>query len=365
MRWKALTIVTIFLIQSITPVAVGEDYSRYRYTTSYRFENRGGDSFNLSEDMVKIPLFWNSESQKVDITNSSGPITNRGKDLDGNPLGIVEMPMVIEPDGNVSFYVTYEIESREVPRVTVSLDESESLEDIPESLIDDYCISTETFMSNYDEIEEMASLLAGSEESTLLCVLNLLNWFINNATYANYEVPKYPNETLKSGTGDCDDQAILLISMLRSLGIPSFLQVGVVFHDSIQTNKKSWNGHLEITQKGIGWHGWAMVFIPPWGWLPIDLTLNQKDDAIKLINDAPEFRDYIIPVLNISKQAYIGDTMETREAMINSDLYVVVVDEGVQITGNGNFIPDVKMIILAILLVISISSLFIISRRNK
>jgi transglutaminase-like putative cysteine protease len=65
-----------------------------------------------------------------------------------------------------------------------------------------------------------------------------------------------------------------MISMLRSLGIPAFLQIGVVFSESISSEKASWAGHLTFVQEGVGWHGWAMVYVPPWGWIPVDLTLT-------------------------------------------------------------------------------------------
>lgn len=364
MKWKALVVITFFILQSATPAFIEGEKSRYRYTTHYIFENRGEKTYVLSEEEATVPLFWDNKWQIIEISNYSSPVRDIGEDSDGNPIGLVELPLSIEPNSNVSFFLTYEIESREKPRKTVSLEGSSGRDDIPDYLIREYCVATETFMSDDRMIMKMANSLAGNEESVLVCVLNLLDWFINNASYANYEVPQYPNETLASRTGDCDDQAILLISMLRSLDIPAFLQVGIVIHDRIHGSKKSWNGHLDITQEGVGWHGWAMVFIPPWGWIPIDLTLNQREEAIKLINDSPEFNDYIIPVLNISRQAYVGDTLETREAIINSELYITIVDEGERISDGGYVLPDMKMIILATLLFISITSLFILSRRN-
>lgn len=59
--------------------------------------------------------------------------------------------------------------------------------------------------------------------------------------------PKSCTETLEDGTGDCDDQSILLISLLRSMGIPAWLAFGVLY-DGV---RDEW-----------GPHAWAEVYMP-------------------------------------------------------------------------------------------------------
>jgi hypothetical protein len=155
----------------------------------------------------------------------------------------------------------------------------------------------------------------------------MLAWFRDNTTYCNYEVPIYPTKTLEDGLGDCDDQSILFISMCRSLGIPAYLQVGILIHNRIGDSKTSWDGHLTNIQDGVGWHGWAMIYIPPWGWVPVDLTLTQSEEVIDILRKSPEYDSNIITALNISKQPYIGKTLSTRDRIINSTLFITVIDE--------------------------------------
>jgi len=59
--------------------------------------------------------------------------------------------------------------------------------------------------------------------------------------------PKSCLETLEDGTGDCDDQSILLISLLRAAGIPSWLAFGVLYDGG----NDAW-----------GAHAWAEVYMP-------------------------------------------------------------------------------------------------------
>jgi transglutaminase-like putative cysteine protease len=61
------------------------------------------------------------------------------------------------------------------------------------------------------------------------------------------EGPKYCLETLADGTGDCDDQSILFLSLCRAIGIPSWLAFGGLYDPTTNT----W-----------GSHAWAEVCIP-------------------------------------------------------------------------------------------------------
>jgi hypothetical protein len=58
-----------------------------------------------------------------------------------------------------------------------------------------------------------------------LQALAIANWVKENIYYV-HELPErfqFPDETLRSKAGDCDDFSTLIGSMLESIGIPSFL----------------------------------------------------------------------------------------------------------------------------------------------
>ena len=56
-----------------------------------------------------------------------------------------------------------------------------------------------------------------------------------------------------------------------------------MYMPNIMLKETYWEDHLNISYNNVGWHGWAMVYIPPWGWLPVDLTwwLYDPLNAIK------------------------------------------------------------------------------------
>ncbi|SFR91549.1 Transglutaminase-like enzyme, putative cysteine protease [Dyella sp. OK004] len=65
--------------------------------------------------------------------------------------------------------------------------------------------------------------------------------------------------TLHAGHGDCGQQTLLLITLLRLNGIPARWQSGMVFAE---------NGYSNI-------HDWGQVYLAPYGWVPIDVTTGQ------------------------------------------------------------------------------------------
>lgn len=342
----------------MTPVVAVVDEATYTYTLSYTFENRGTEPYQLYIEDYTLPLFITDEWQTVTITNSSTPYTVGEIDVDENEGIIMDIDPVIPPGGTLSFTVDYLIESTEHDRPDFSLSTAEGFDAIPSGLVTKYAIPSETFQMDDPTIQETAVKASGDEETVLGTVSNLLEYVTQNTTYCNFETPRYPLQTLGENLGDCDDQAILLISMCRSLGIPAYLKVGILINPLIGDSDTSWDGHLSNEADGIGWHGWAMIYIPPYGWVPVDLTLVSEDTGLEYIQNAPEYEVNLIEALDVSEQAYIGNTLATRERIINSTLYVTVQDRADQIHGGGLERETYLMVGIGAALVVAIFMMF-------
>jgi transglutaminase-like putative cysteine protease len=65
--------------------------------------------------------------------------------------------------------------------------------------------------------------------------------------------------TLKAGHGDCGQQTLLLMTLLRLNGIPTRWQSGWVYSDDEYDNM----------------HDWAQLYLPPYGWVPMDVTFGR------------------------------------------------------------------------------------------
>ena len=329
----------------------------YRFRINYVIENRGEKPITVTESYFSVIEFPDNEFHKVAITDSSHSIAYQVEDDDDNIYQIMDIDLEIPANSNVSFYTEYTAQSESKSRPDLSLGDSGLISEIPESLIEEYCIETETF--NWTGIiSELAFEMAGNETSVYGATLGLVDWINENVLYENFERPQYPIETHSKLKGDCDDQAILLISMLRSLGVPAYLQVGVILHESIQGEKTVWDGHLTSIQTGIGWHGWAMVYTPPWGWIPVDLTMvasKNPEDAMIL---APQYDSYVVKAYDISKQAYIGDGIEEMTTIINGNIYVTVEDIALSTpVSQGLDLMGILTVTVGVLAVVSIGYL--------
>ncbi|HXH01590.1 MAG TPA: transglutaminase-like domain-containing protein, partial [Xanthomonadaceae bacterium] len=73
--------------------------------------------------------------------------------------------------------------------------------------------------------------------------------------------------TLKARRGDCGQQTMLLIALLRLNGIPARWQSGMVFFDD-----------ASLASRYDNLHDWGQVYLAPYGWLPMDVTFGRLDD---------------------------------------------------------------------------------------
>jgi Transglutaminase-like enzymes, putative cysteine proteases len=72
--------------------------------------------------------------------------------------------------------------------------------------------------------------------------------------------------TLHAGHGDCGEQTLLLITLLRLNGIPARWQSGWMFSDGKYNNI----------------HDWGQVYLAPYGWVPVDVTFGRLHGDPKL-----------------------------------------------------------------------------------
>ncbi len=331
--------------------------------------NGGNDILKLNQTDRYYELLMNSSFQKSFLINASHNIVNFFYDEDGAPIIELDLPKEILPKKYIKYYVTQKIEIYESFSLNedISFEKSGSFSDIMNTYYKINLFSKTTAPigiwkyndSNWYYLIEKAKELKGNEENVLKIVCSFINWIGNNVEYPENgsEMPKYPNETITlenikkniKGEGDCDDQANLLILLCRAIGIPAFLQTGgiALYKEKYKNFETSWNGHLNFYYGYVGWHAWAMVYIPPWGWLPVDLTWGYyglgKKDPLTAIKYSAKALQEIIYLRDYYTIDYIKDTKEFRKIVEDKNLYVyayyLVIPEGKSIIEEMNAFP--------------------------
>ena len=314
-------------------------YTRTRSTRNMRFfirsnttfENCGTDTWNLTAEDRAISLLMNNTWQTVFVINHSHPFEKITEDEDGNSIAVLDVQRYLQPGESVSYSVSYNVFSK--LRTIPDLNENESgkLEDIPENLREEFCVSQPPWLVEDEEIREVASDIAEDETRVLTIIKKFAKCICENIQFPSqrHEHPYYPNETLKEREGDCDDQAILFVTFCRAYGIPSFIQVGCVYLPDFYANITTWEDHISYEFRRIGWHGWTIAYIPPWGWLPIDLTyvMGSLAEPLNAIYHGAVTLQETIQESNISRVDYVASSRTYRDLLLQNDFYLHSMDE--------------------------------------
>lgn len=94
--------------------------------------------------------------------------------------------------------------------------------------------------------------------------------------------------TLHAGHGDCGEQTLLLMTLLRLNGIPSRWQSGWIFSD----------GRYDDI------HDWGQLYLPPYGWVPMDVSFGQLQPKP---GDDPALRWFYLGGLDAYRIAFNDD----------------------------------------------------------
>jgi len=304
----------------------GSEEKYFRLVIKTTYSNVDNKAWNLTEDDLSIGLFMNNSWQTVYLISSSHPIKTFHLDSDGNPIALLDIAeKAVLPGEKLSYNVTYKLVFRERKLPQISEEESGTLNDIPEDLKKEYCKPTSLWQSDIPALKMKAQLIAGNEVRVLTILKKFIKWIANNITYGSSEIPRYPNETFSQRTGDCDDQANLLVTFCRAVGIPAYLQLGCIYMPKYNRSLPYWSGHLLLKQVGVGWHGWAIVYAPPWGWLPVDLTFvrgNPKIEPIDAILHSAVVEDFTFQYMNITVSDYIAETVLFKDFLEANEFYI-------------------------------------------
>ena len=329
-------------------------------TATYENRNSEGALWNFTEDDTVASLFMNNSWQTVCLANSSYRIERAEIDADGNPVAFMSFPESRLNSGeNFSFEVAYRIvlKPRSVPELTE--EGSGSLSDIPEDLRDLHCSSVGPWQMDDRRLQDLASELAGNETRVLTVLRKFIEWIRDHISRETLDVPRYPVETFQGRAGDCDDQANLFITLCRITGIPAYLQAGCIYVSNKHTVDSNWNGCLINELTRIAWHGWAVAYVPPWGWLPVDFTYvtlsDLRADALNAIKLSAIIAHPTVQYANFTVTDYIAACRDRRDFQVAHGFHIYghdVMSEETAGEGAGTaalILPIVPLLILHVL----------------
>lgn len=306
---KIIAIFMIIVILNNIYISQGL-FSNYSFSNNYRLDlenyivgvkiygnitNLGKEPIYLNEtDLFVFDYPLNLSDQRVigakayvDSNISSYHITG----TEDTASLIIETPLAnstLKPNDTISVGVEYNVSINRKDRVLAIVDfntyntsflieKAGTWRDIPQELLINNTESTKLWNYTNPLIQLLLKYFNQTidKNKPLSLVLNIMSWFDKNIIYSTRIPPRHPWEVLVEGAGDCDDQSNLLITVLRAFKIPSYLEIGFVYISKNYYYKGTEaNGYFIYVFKGGGGHGWVVAYIPPWGWLRIDLTAS-------------------------------------------------------------------------------------------
>jgi len=358
-----IIVVFLFLIEGGFLFVTGVDH-KFSYNSIVTYTNKGSQPLELTFEDRVFNIFMNTSWQTVKLLSCNLPYSETD-DLDGNPIIVLSVPSVPQ-DENIILSVNLEVITKEREAPDVNYLSSGSRDQIPKKLIEDFCKSAGTWLYS-DELKSLAHQIWNIENQTddvLKIVCSLADWIGENIEYESFEGGLYPNETYQGKRGDCDDQANLLITLCRILDIPAFLQLGCIHSLDFPENETYWDGHLITYYRLVSFHAWAVVYIPPWGWLPFDMTWGwTSEDSLDGVKTAVAYSESTIIMMNVTKSDWPGSARRLKERLINSDLYVFDVEELTILlpgTLEERFWREIELWVITVTIIISV--FFLVAR---
>ena len=327
MARRALAIVVLLLLAALLhPICAvrAELIYEFEFRASYTFENRGEKAYEIARGEKVFLYSANDTHQKLVIKEASHACLEIFIDDDNNTMAILDLPDLLEPGETLAVNICYAVQvwRYETPRLSVDL--SGTLADIPIELREGYCDPVGPWnYTKWPEIKELALEIGKNESRVLGLLYEFVDWITRNIAYESSPYPRYPNETLAEGSGDCDDQANLLITFCRAVGIPAYLQIGCVYMPG-KMHTSAWDDVVVSVAENVGFHAWAKVYVPPWGWLPVDLTFATKGRPSTAIEHSAIARHDVIAIslYNVIVSDYISHMKEYHSILKEEGLYV-------------------------------------------
>ena len=160
-----------------------------------------------------------------------------------------------------------------------------------------YTQSTRT-ISITDKVKELADIAVGDEENPYLQAKRIFELVRKKMRYQNMSI-RYDGDSSvrwllessqidqKTGEeyyqGNCHDYSAFLTALCRAAGIPARTVYALIYQDIWIRSEDSeppvkWKGGRRLSPDGLaslrisgfGGHGWAEIYLPNYGWIPID-----------------------------------------------------------------------------------------------
>jgi len=175
-----------------------------------------------------------------------------------------------------------------------------SLSDIPKEIKEKYLQNNDKYQTDNEIIQNTVKEVVGNEKNSYWIMRKLHQYLIGHLYYKMDGAWDTAPTVIKNGHGSCSEYTFVFISLCRAAGLPA-RYVG-----------STWDRKESAYMDDV-YHRWAEVYLPNYGWIPIDPTHGDRNTP----------RDQAFPVGFVRNSALIttqsGGGSSTMEWTYNSN----------------------------------------------
>ncbi len=241
---------------------IKKDPKVYHWEAIHDFRNYGPDSVEQLDSYIAIPINLPNQQLLDPVQFEPQPIglvTDRwGQQFAHFQFKNISPGTILQPRMKVTarlFHTEYIIFPERVGK----------LEDIPREITAKYLSDGLKYDLNHPFIQEAVKQAVGQERHPYWMVRKIFDYICDKIEYNLKPLGGWnPAPTvLKRGTGSCSEYTFIFIAMCRAAGLPARYAGSIV---------------VRSQDKGIDdvWHRWAEVYLPNYGWIPVDVSAGDS-----------------------------------------------------------------------------------------
>ncbi len=169
----------------------------------------------------------------------------------------------VKPGEKVAGEMTTVAKIHEV-RYFIYPEEVGSISDIPPELMDKYLENNDKYQYDNPVIQNAVKKAIGDETNPYWIFRKIFNYLIYNMYYEMVGGWNTAPTVLARGNGSCSEYSFVYISMCRAAGLPARYVGSVVV-------RGDYASHDDV------FHRWVEVYLPNYGWIPIDPSGGDRD----------------------------------------------------------------------------------------
>ena len=245
------------------------------YTLSYSeeldYKGKADEEFAVPESWRWIPLMFNNSWQEVTLKHCNWNVVGYGEDEEGNHVAYTDYPAILKKGEKYTLEIVWELKlyhDRKLP--DFSLEDSGAFDAIPPELVEEYTKAEGVWKNAVLDERIQRTAFSLKDPNVLQTLYNIIAWIGGHIRYWCPDKAQYPEEVYHTKKGECEDTSNLIIALCRILGIPAYLEIGFGMVPEWDVEALCYDGHLHISQLNYYPNGWARVYVPNIGWLPVD-----------------------------------------------------------------------------------------------